>query len=149
MTAIDLALVVETLDGIFSKVAFAIQFMALFTVATGLSCSRARSSRAATSGSARPCSCGPSGATRRQLALIQLVEYAVLGVQAAIVGRLLAVAGNALLARFVFHVPARRSPLGQVAAAVAVVSLLAVATGWRPAGGLWTIRPSRVLRQET
>jgi putative ABC transport system permease protein len=36
VTAIDLALVVETLDGIFSKVAFAIQFMALFTVATGL-----------------------------------------------------------------------------------------------------------------
>jgi len=36
VTAIDLALVVETLDGIFTKVAFAVQFMALFTVATGL-----------------------------------------------------------------------------------------------------------------
>ena len=36
ITAIDLALVMETLDGIFDKVAWVIEFMASFTVATGL-----------------------------------------------------------------------------------------------------------------
>jgi len=36
VSAIDLALVLETLDGIFSKVSFVVQFMALFTVATGV-----------------------------------------------------------------------------------------------------------------
>jgi hypothetical protein len=36
VTAIDLALVMETVDGIFSKVAFVIQFMAAFTVLTGI-----------------------------------------------------------------------------------------------------------------
>jgi putative ABC transport system permease protein len=128
VTAIDLALVVETLDGIFSKVAFAIQFMALFTVATGLivlagAVLMGRHQRIRETVLLRTL-----GATRRQLALIQLVEYAVLGVQAAVVGAILAVAGNELLARYVFHVAASE-PFVQFAAAVAIVSALAVATG--------------------
>jgi len=148
VTAIDLALVVETLDGIFSKVAFAIQFMALFTVATGLivlagAILMGRHQRIRETVLLRTL-----GATRRQLSLIQLVEYAVLGVQAALVGAALAVAANALLARFVFHVGAT-SPLGQVAAAVAVVSLLTVATGWAAGRGVVDHPPLEILRQET
>ena len=103
VTAIDLALVVQTLDGIFSKVAFAIQFMALFTVATGLivlagAVLTGRHQRIRETVLLRTL-----GASRRQLALIQLVEYAVLGLQGAVVGALLALAGNELLARYVFH----------------------------------------------
>ncbi len=148
VTAIDLALVVETLDGIFSKVAFAIQFMALFTVATGLvvlagAVLMGRHQRIRETVLLRTL-----GATRRQLALIQLVEYAVLGVQAAVVGAALAVAGNLLLARYVFHVTAS-SPLGQVAAAVAVVSALAVATGLAAGRGVLDHPPLEILRQET
>ena len=148
VTAIDLALVVETLDGIFSKVAFAIQFMALFTVATGLivlagAILMGRHQRIRETVLLRTL-----GATRRQLSQIQLVEYAVLGVQAALVGAALAVAGNALLARFVFHVGAS-SPLGQVAAAVAVVSILSVATGWAAGRGVVDQPPLEILRQET
>ena len=148
VTAIDLALVVETLDGIFSKVAFAIQFMALFTVATGLivlagAILMGRHQRIRETVLLRTL-----GATRRQLALIQLVEYAVLGVQAAVVGAIFAVAGNALLARFVFHVSAT-APVGQVAAAVVVVSALSVATGWVAGRGVVDHPPLEVLRQET
>src|ERR1700690_4136365 len=95
VTAIDLALVVETLDGIFSKVAFAIEFMALFTMATGLvvlagSIFAGRHQRIRETVLLRTL-----GATRAQVALIELVEYAFLGFQAAVVGGLLAVAGNA------------------------------------------------------
>jgi putative ABC transport system permease protein len=148
VTAIDLALVVETLDGIFSKVAFAIQFMALFTVATGLivlagAVLMGRHQRIRETVLLRTL-----GASRRQLALIQLVEYSALGVQAAVVGSLLAVAGNALLARYVFHVSASVSSL-QVAAAAAAVSALAVATGFLAGRGVADHPPLEILRQET
>jgi len=148
VTAIDLELVVQTLDGIFSKVAFAIQFMALFTVATGLvvlagAVLTGRNQRIRETVLLRTL-----GASRRQLALIQLVEYAVLGVQGAIVGALLAVAGNSLLARYVFHVDAA-APAGQIAAAVAIVSALAVATGFLAGRGVVDHPPLEILRQES
>lgn len=148
VTAIDLAIVVETLDGIFSKVAFAIQFMALFTVATGLivlagSVLMGRHQRIRETVLLRTL-----GATRRQLALIQLVEYASLGIQASVVGGLLAVAGNALLARYVFHVTASTSAL-QVAGAAAAVSILATATGFLAGRGVADHPPLEILRQET
>jgi len=147
VTAIDLALVVQTLDGIFSKVAFAIQFMALFTVATGLvvlagAVLTGRHQRIRETVLLRTL-----GASRRQLAIIQLVEYAVLGTQGAVVGALLAVAGNELLARFVFDVPAA-APIGQIAAAVAVVAGLSVATGFAAGRGVVDHPPLEVLRQE-
>jgi putative ABC transport system permease protein len=87
------------------------------------------------------------GATRRQLALIQVVEYAALGTQAAIVGGLLAVAGNALLATYVFHVAVHASGW-QVAAAAAIVSALAVATGFVAGRGVTDHPPLEILRQE-
>jgi len=147
VTAIDLALVVQTLDGIFSKVAFAIEFMALFTVATGLvvlagAILTGRHQRIRETVLLRTL-----GASRRQLAQIQLVEYAVLGIQGAVVGALLALVGNELLARYVFHVAAA-APAGQVGAAIAVVALLAVATGFAAGRGVVDHPPLEVLRQE-
>jgi putative ABC transport system permease protein len=148
VTAIDLALVVETLDGIFSKVAFAIQFMALFTVATGLvvlagAILMGRHQRLRETVLLRTL-----GATRRQLAAIQLVEYAALGLQAAVVGAVLAVAGSALLARFVFHVGAS-APAGQIAIGVGTVVILSVATGLLAGRGIADHPPLEILRQET
>jgi putative ABC transport system permease protein len=148
VTAIDLALVVQTLDGIFSKVAFAIEFMALFTVATGLvvlagAILTGRHQRIRETVLLRTL-----GASRRQLAMIQLVEYAVLGTQGAVVGALLAVAGNALLARFVFHVTAATPPL-QVGLAIVIVAILAVATGFVAGRGVVDHPPLEVLRQES
>jgi putative ABC transport system permease protein len=148
VTAIDLALVAETLDGIFSKVAFAVQFMALFTVATGLivlagAILAGRHQRIRETVLLRTL-----GATRRQVILVQLVEYAVLGIQAAVVGALLALAGNALLARYVFHVAVAASAL-EVGVAVAVVASLTVATGFIAARGVADHPPLEILRQET
>jgi putative ABC transport system permease protein len=148
VTAIDLALVIETLDGIFSKVEYAIEFMALFTVATGLivlvgAIVTGRHQRVRESVLLRTL-----GASRRQVTLIQLVEYAVLGIQAAIVGGLLAVVANALLARYVFHIGAS-APAAQVAGAVAAVSVLTVVTGFIVSRGVTDHPPLQVLRQET
>ncbi len=150
VTAIDLALVVETLDGIFGKVAFAVQFMALFTVVTGLVVLASRG--ALLSGRHQrireTVHLRTLGATRRQVALIQLVEYSVLGIQAAVVGALLALAADALLARFVFHV-AMTVFAGEVALGIAVVAALAVATGFAAGRGIADHPPLEILRQET
>jgi putative ABC transport system permease protein len=148
VTAIDLALVAETLDGIFSKVAFAVQFMALFTVATGLivlagAILAGRHQRIRETVLLRTL-----GASRRQVIGVQLVEYAVLGIQAAVVGALLALAGNALLARYVFHVAASASAL-EVGVAIAAVASLTVLTGFVAARGVADHPPLEILRQET
>ena len=111
VSAIDLALILQALDGIFSKVAFVIQFMALFTVLTGVivlvgAVLNGRYQRVRETVLLRTL-----GATRRQLVQIQLVEYAILGVLAAVVGGALSIGGNALVAHFVFKMTPATPPL--------------------------------------
>ena len=148
VTAIDLALVLQTVDDIFGKVAFAIEFMAAFTVLTGVivlagAVMTGRYQRIRETVLLRTL-----GATRRQLIQIQLVEYAILGVLAAFVGGLLAVAGNALLARFIFRMEPALSwtVLGGGVLAVCAVTIV---TGFLANRGITRHPPLEVLRQET
>lgn len=148
VSAIDLQLVLETLDGIFSKVQFVIQFMALFTVVTGVivlagAILSGRFQRLREAVLLRTL-----GATRRQLTQIQLVEYAVLGVLAAVVGCGLAVGANALLARYVFETTGVWSP-GTLSIAVLAVTAVTLITGLWSSRGVADHPPLEVLRQET
>ena len=148
VSAIDLALILTALDSIFSKVAFVIQFMAAFTVITGVivlvgAVLNGRYQRIRETVLLRTL-----GATRRQLVQIQFVEYAILGVLAAVVGGALSIAGNALLAKFVFKIAPVAPPLlilGAVAAAAAVT----VVTGLLTSRGVTDHPPLEILRQET
>jgi putative ABC transport system permease protein len=148
VTAIDLALVMETIDGIFTKIAFVIEFMAAFTMLTGIivlagAVLTGRFQRIRETVLLRTL-----GATRRQLLQIQLVEYAILGVLAAIVGCALSVAGNALLAKFVLRItPAVPVPL--LLGAAAAVCIVTVITGMLSGRGVTNHPPLEVLRQET
>ncbi|MDP3071534.1 MAG: ABC transporter permease [Opitutaceae bacterium] len=148
VTAIDLALVLETVDGIFSKVALVIGLMSAFTVVTGLivlagAVLTGRFQRLRETVLLRTL-----GATRRQLLQIQVVEYAILGALAAVVGGGLALAGNALLAHFVFRItPAVPGLL--LAASIVAVSLVTVLTGLLTSRGVTNHPPLEVLRQET
>ena len=148
VTAIDLALVLRTVDEIFSKVAFAIEFMAAFTVLTGVivlvgAILTGRYQRIRETVLLRTL-----GATRRQLIGIQLVEYSILGVLAAVVGGGLAVAGNTLLARFIFNLQPGLS-WGVLAGGVLSVCLVTVVTGFLTNRGITRHPPLEVLRQET
>jgi putative ABC transport system permease protein len=148
VTAIDLALVMQTIDGIFSKVAFVIEFMAAFTVLTGLivlvgAVATGRFQRIRETVLLRTL-----GATRRQLLQIQLVEYAILGVLAAVVGGALSVVGNALLTKFVF----RLSPSVPVAVLLAgglSVVVVTLITGMLAGRGVTDHPPLEILREET
>jgi putative ABC transport system permease protein len=148
ITAIDLALVMQTVDGIFSKIAFVIQFMALFTAVTGVivlagAVMTGRFQRIRETVLLRTL-----GASRRQLIQIQLVEYAILGLLASVVGCGLAVVGNGLLAKFVFRIPPSASIPVLVVGGLAVCTVTLI-TGLVSSRGIATHPPLEVLRQET
>jgi putative ABC transport system permease protein len=148
VSAIDLTLILQTLDGIFSKVQFVVQFMALFTVATGVivlagAILSGRYQRLRETVLLRTL-----GATRRQLLQIQMVEYAILGVLASVVGCGLALASSELMARFVFETKGVFAPATLAGAVVSVVAVT-LATGLLSNRGVATHPPLEVLRQET
>ncbi|WP_414663956.1 ABC transporter permease [Horticoccus sp. 23ND18S-11] len=148
VTAIDLALVMQTIDGIFTKVAFVVEFMAAFTVLTGIivligAVATGRFQRIRETVLLRTL-----GATRRQLLQIQLVEYAILGVLAAIVGCALSVLGNTLLAKFVFRITPSVPVLLLIVGALAVC-VVTVVTGLLSGRNVTSHPPLEVLRQET
>jgi putative ABC transport system permease protein len=148
VTAIDLALVMQAVDGIFTKVAFVIEFMAAFTVLTGVivlagAVLAGRFQRIRETVLLRTL-----GATRRQLAQIQFVEYAVLGVLGAAVGSFLAIVSNALLAKYVFRLEPTLPLLLPLLAGLAVV-IVTLVTGWLSSRGINDQPPLEVLRQET
>jgi putative ABC transport system permease protein len=147
VTAIDLALLLQTLDGIFAKVAFAVDFMAFFTVATGLvvlagAVVAGRYQRIREAVLLRTL-----GATRRQLDRIRLVEYAVLGGLAAGLGILLALGANALLAHYLFATPPV-APAGPLLAAFGLVPAVTLVTGWLADRGASARPPLEALRLE-
>ncbi|MBL9192608.1 MAG: ABC transporter permease [Opitutaceae bacterium] len=148
VSAIDLTLILQTLDGIFSKVQFVVQFMALFTVATGVivlagAILSGRYQRLRETVLLRTL-----GATRRQLLQIQMVEYAILGVLASVVGCGLALAASEAMARFVFETKGGFAPAILAGAVISVVSVTLV-TGLLSNRGVATHPPLEVLRQET
>lgn len=148
VSAIDLSLILQTFDGIFAKAAFVISFMAGFTVLTGVivlagAILSGRFQRIRETVLLRTL-----GATQRQLRSIQFVEYAVLGLLAALTGGVLAEAANLLLAKFVFKAAAVWAP-GTLFGAMAGAVIVTLLTGRLANRGIATHPPLEVLRQET
>lgn len=103
VSIIDLELILTTVDDILTRVSFVIQFMAMFSVITGLivlsgAVVASRFQRIRESVLLKTL-----GARSRQVLRIMSVEYAVLGVMAALTGLLLSLGGAWALAWFVFE----------------------------------------------
>jgi putative ABC transport system permease protein len=148
VSAIDLGLLLQTLEGIFSNVELVVRFIALFTVATGIivlagAVMTGRFQRIRETVLLRTL-----GASQGQIARIQLIEYAVLGALAALTGGGLAFGASALLAVFVFEAPVVL-PLGYLAVTVAGVTVVTLLTGWIANRGIATHPPLAVLREES
>ena len=148
IAAIDLTLILQTLDAILSKISFAVRFMALFTVATGLlvlagAILTGRYQRMRESILLRTL-----GASRAQILQIQLVEYFCLGFLAALTGILLALAASWSLAMFVFHVGFVLFVPPPLIGLLAVL-LLTMGMGMLMGRGLAKQPPLELLRQET
>lgn len=149
VSAIDLGLILQTIDSIYAKASFVVEFLALFTVVTGVvvlagAVLIGRSQRVRESVLLRTL-----GATKRQVNRIMLAEYLALGTLGAAVGSVLAVGANWGLARFIFNMKwVWPSPEVLVLGWLAV-SAVTVVTGLLSSRGICDHPPLEVLRQET
>lgn len=123
VSAIDLGLILKTVDEILGQISFVIQFMALFSILTGLlvlasSVVISKYQRLRESVLLRTL-----GASRQQILRITALEYGLLGLLAALSGILLSVFGTWALAQFVFEVPYRPDFVPLAVVAIVVTSL--------------------------
>jgi putative ABC transport system permease protein len=149
VSAIDLALIIQTIDGVYSKASFVVEFLALFTVFTGgIVLAGAiligRSQRVRESVLLRTL-----GATKAQVNRIMFAEYLALGTLGAAVGAVLAVGANGALAYFMFKVAWTAPSVLVLLGGWAAVSLLTVSTGLLSNRGICDHPPLAVLREET
>jgi putative ABC transport system permease protein len=147
VSVIDLTLILQTVDAIIAKVSLVIRFMALFTVLTGVLVMVG----ALVSGHfQRVQECvllRTLGASGGQIFRILTVEYLSLGLLAALVGILLALAAAWALAAFAFEVPFA-PPIWPLLAALVAVPALTLTTGLLMSRGILNQPPLAVLRAE-
>lgn len=147
VSAIDVGLVLESVQAFLDKVAMAVQFMALFSILTGLivlasAVAISRFQRIRESVLLRTI-----GASRRQITGIQFVEYLWLGTLACLAGLLLAFVAGWLLAWFFFDLVFVPN-VAALAAASLVVIALTLAVGFLNFRGVLRSKPLEVLRAE-
>lgn len=149
VSAIDLAIIIQTIDGVYSKASFVVEFLALFTVVTGgIVLAGAvligRSQRVRESVLLRTL-----GATKAQVNRIMFAEYLALGSLGAAVGAVLAIGANWALAYFMFQVKWVAPAPMVLVGGWAIVAFLTVATGLLSNRGICDHPPLAVLREET
>ena len=147
VSAIDLGLILKTLDDILSKISFVIRFMALFSILTGLvvlasSVVISKYQRMQESVLLRTL-----GANRRQILYITLIEYGLLGSLASLSGIVLSVAGTWGLAKYVFESPYNPS-VWPLLAVVGTITTLTILIGLLNSRDVLTRPPLEVLRAE-
>ncbi len=145
LTLLDTGAMIEELQRMLDQVAAAIEFLFLFTLASGLlvlyatllSSQDARMRQAAILRSL--------GASRAQLSRAQWLEYTLTGALAGVLAALGATAGSWALARFAFNLEWHFSPLLWLAA-VAAGGVCALAGGWAGLRAVLTQSPLNALR---
>ncbi len=147
VSAIDLGLILKTLDEILTKISFAIRFMALFSIITGLlvlaaSVIISRYQRIRESVLLRTL-----GASRSQILQITFIEYALLGLLASLAGIVLTLIATYALSAFVFDAPFVPT-VGPLLAIGGIVTLLTAVIGVFNSRDVLIRPPLEVLRAE-
>lgn len=147
VSAIDLSLILETLDSVMAKAAFVIRFMALFTVATGLMVLAAAVATSRYQRMQEAILLRTLGASRLQVEKIMLIEYLCLGIFAGLAGSILALGGAWGLSAFVFKIPFSPSWISPMVAVVATAGVTVLVGVFLSRGAL-DQPPLEVLRAE-
>jgi putative ABC transport system permease protein len=147
VSAIDLDLILQTLDDILGKISFVIRFMALFSISTGLlvligSVNISKFQRVQESVLLRTL-----GASRKQILTITAFEYLLLGALASGTGVVLAVLASWALAVFSFEV-SFVPVLWPLIPVFIGITLLTVIIGILNSRGILSRPPLEVLRRE-
>lgn len=147
VASIDLTLVQRAFDDVVGRISLVIRFLAGFSVATGFivllgAVATGRLQRIRESVLLKTL-----GATRRQIAVILLTEYALLGLLAAAVGIGLSLAAGWALAHFLFEISFAIEPLPILSLAVTIASLSA-AVGLSASREVFRSTPMEAIREE-
>jgi putative ABC transport system permease protein len=146
VTVINIADIVETIQGVVNQITLVIRFLAAFSILSGLIILASSVAGTRFRRIREVVVLKTLGATRRRIAAVFSVEFTVLGVLAGAVGVVFAnVLTRILLHRMdvTFH-----RELGGSLIAVAATAVLAVATGWIASWRLLGQKPLEVLREE-
>jgi putative ABC transport system permease protein len=148
VSAIDVSRILKTINQFIDKISFAIQFMALFSILTGLivlasSVTMSRFQRIKESTLLRT-----MGASKKQIIKILSVEYLFLGLLSAFTGLLLSVSATWLLGYFYFDLTF--VPNGWVIiVGTLLVTGLTILIGMANSRSIYQRTPLEVLRSET
>jgi putative ABC transport system permease protein len=147
VSAIDLSLILATLNSILAKVSAAMRFIAFFTIITGFAVlasavlgSRAQRLR-------ESILLRTLGAPRAQILGVIAAEYLLLGVTAGLAGAILGVAATWGLSVYFFGTPAAIAP-GPVLGILALVTIATVLAGAAGCWGIFRRSPLEALRAE-
>jgi len=148
VSAIDLTLILRTLDGVVRKISFAVQFMASFTILTGIlvligAVLSGRYQRMRESVLLRSL-----GASRAQVFQVLLAEYLWLGVLSACVGTMLALGAAWGLSRYVFQLKSFQTGIGALLVTIVAIPALTAIVGLLSSRGTLRRPPLEVLRAE-
>lgn len=148
VAVVDVARVQAALDEVLDRVSMVIRFLAGFSVATGLlvllgAILTSRLQRVRESVLLRTL-----GATRRQIGMILLAEYAALGLAAALAGSLLAVGAGWALAKWTFQMDDFGVPVGPLLGLAAMLVVLAAGIGLWASREVFRQTPLEMLREE-
>lgn len=145
--AIDLTVIIETVDSVLDKIGLIIRFMGIFSILTGLivvigAIANGRYQRLKESALLRTL-----GGTKRVILSIFSVEFLALGILSAFTGALLAYVSSKLLVEEVFQLTFFA---GQIGFSIGIVSTVAIMLllGWIINGSLLSKKPLEVLREE-
>ena len=147
VSAVDLGLILQTVDDVLSQVSFVIQFMALFSVFTGLIVLASAVTTSRYQRIQEAVLLRTLGASKRQIRRILLLEYLFLGTLAALTGLLLSIGGAWALSVFVFNITFAL-PNMAIIAVLALVTLLTVCIGMLNSRGIADRPPLEILRAE-
>ncbi len=148
VSAIDVSRILETINQFIDKISFAIQFMALFSIITGLivlasSVATSRFQRIKESVLLRTL-----GASKKQIIKILSVEYLFLGILSALTGLILSVGATWLLGYFYFDITFTPN-IWVIVIGTLVVTGLTILIGMFNSRSVYKKTPLEVLRSET
>jgi putative ABC transport system permease protein len=147
VSAIDLSLVLDTIDSVLDRLSFVIRFMALFSILTGIlvmitAVISGRYQRT------RECILLRTlGASRRQIRRILLIEYFFMGLFSVVTGLVLSLAASWVLAELAFDTTFAMRPLIPLLVCIVVI-LLTIVVGLSNSRGILDHPPLEVLRSE-
>ncbi len=147
VSLIDLRIILNTVDQLFSKLGLVVRFLALFCIISGLIVLAGAVVNSKFIRMRENVLLRTLGARTRQITLITLIEYTWLGLFSALTGMVLSMVGGFVLTTYFFEITFAADLVEQLIITAGVV-VLTVAIGWLNSRGIINTPPLQVLRKE-